>query len=74
MLPRIVIRPPPNHRLFPTIARHSFQDHAVVMARFASDCLERAHVLTRELEVDLGPGTGDLTIRVSMNYHSSSAA
>jgi class 3 adenylate cyclase len=39
-------------------------DHAVVMARFARDCLARMRVLTRKLEVTLGPDTADLSIRV----------
>jgi class 3 adenylate cyclase len=39
-------------------------DHAVVMARFARDCRARMRVLTRKLEVTLGPDTADLSIRV----------
>jgi class 3 adenylate cyclase len=40
------------------------KDHAVVMARFAKDCIQQMHVLTRRLEVRLGPDTADLAIRV----------
>ena len=32
-------------------------DHAVVMARFARDCLDKMNELTRKLEVTLGPDT-----------------
>lgn len=39
-------------------------DHACVMARFARDILSRMHVLTKELEVILGPDTGDLMLRI----------
>ena len=42
-------------------------DHAVVMARFAKDCLvEMAHV-SKKLEVQLGPDTGDLAMRFGMH-------
>lgn len=34
------------------------------MARFARDILSRMHVLTKELEVILGPDTGDLMLRI----------
>lgn len=42
------------------------QDHAVVMARFASLCLHSFAKLTRRLEVYLGPSTGDLKARVGL--------
>ncbi|KAG7338693.1 adenylate/guanylate cyclase [Nitzschia inconspicua] len=42
-------------------------NHAVAMARFASKCLQRMKVLTRELELSLGPGTADLSLRVGMH-------
>jgi class 3 adenylate cyclase len=32
-------------------------DHAVVMARFAQECLIKMNVLTKQLETTLGPGT-----------------
>lgn len=31
-------------------------DHAIVMARFARDCLNKMNMLTKELETTLGPG------------------
>jgi class 3 adenylate cyclase len=43
------------------------KDHAVVMARFASDCRDAMAVLTRELEVTLGPDTGNLTLRFGLH-------
>ena len=33
------------------------KDHAIVMAKFARDCLYRFKSLTREMEVELGPDT-----------------
>jgi hypothetical protein len=33
------------------------KDHAVVMSRFARDCLQKVDELTKSLEVTLGPGT-----------------
>ena len=44
-----------------------FQDHAVAMARFASDILNKMYSLTKELEVTLGPDTGDLALRIGMH-------
>jgi class 3 adenylate cyclase len=43
------------------------KDHHVVMARFASDCLRKFSVLTKKLEVRLGPDTGDLGLRVGLH-------
>lgn len=37
--------------------------HALIMARFAADCIAKTIQVTRELEPLLGPGTGDLQIR-----------
>ena len=34
--------------------------HAEIMAKFAWDCLLRVSEVTKELEVQLGPDTGDL--------------
>lgn len=39
-------------------------DHAVAMVRFANAMLLRATSLSKALESTLGPGTGDLTMRV----------
>jgi hypothetical protein len=41
--------------------------HAVVMARFASLCLRRSDRLFKELEVSLGPSTGDLSVRIGLH-------
>ena len=43
-------------------------DHAVVMARFARDCMIKMQYLVKQLEVRLGPDTGDLSMR--MGIHS----
>jgi class 3 adenylate cyclase len=40
-------------------------DHAVVMARFARDCLDKMKALTRMLEMSLGPGK--LCARVALS-------
>jgi Adenylate and Guanylate cyclase catalytic domain len=41
--------------------------HALIMARFASDCLKKFIVVTRELDVKLGPGTsGKFILRLSI--------
>jgi class 3 adenylate cyclase len=37
------------------------------MARFAGGCMRRMHVLTRRLEVILGPDTADLTMRMGLH-------
>ncbi|KAL3917415.1 MAG: hypothetical protein SGILL_004724 [Bacillariaceae sp.] len=41
--------------------------HAIAMAKFAVKCVERMKQLTRELELTLGPGTGDLCLRVGLH-------
>lgn len=38
-------------------------NHAVIMARFAGECLAKMNQLTAELEASLGPDTGDLAMR-----------
>jgi class 3 adenylate cyclase len=43
------------------------KDHAVVMARFAKDCLKKLHGLTTKLEAKLGPDTGELDIRIGLH-------
>jgi class 3 adenylate cyclase len=43
------------------------KDHAVSMTRFAFECLQRMKETTRKLEISLGPGTSDLTIRVGLH-------
>jgi class 3 adenylate cyclase len=43
------------------------KDHAVVMARFARDALNKMNDLTKRLEVSLGPDTGDLSMRFGLH-------
>jgi hypothetical protein len=43
------------------------KDHAVIMARFARDIHAKMQVLTRELEVALGPDTADLAFRIGLH-------
>ena len=38
--------------------------HAIVMAKFARECMEAVHDVIRELELTLGPDTSELAIRV----------
>ena len=40
------------------------KDHAVAMARFSYDCMNRMAQLTKKLEVSLGPDTTELSMRV----------
>ncbi len=42
-------------------------DHAVVMARYASDCLRTLPLVVTQLERSLGPDTGDLMIRIGLH-------
>ena len=42
-------------------------DHAVVMARFARDCLFRFNVLARRLVLELGPDCEELDIRIGVH-------
>lgn len=39
------------------------ESHAVIMARFAGECLSKMNQLTAELETSLGPDTADLSMR-----------
>jgi class 3 adenylate cyclase len=39
----------------------------VIMAKFAKDCLRKLFKVTRELEVTLGPDTGDLSMRFGLH-------
>ncbi|GAX14200.1 hypothetical protein FisN_20Hh177 [Fistulifera solaris] len=43
------------------------KDHAVAMCRFALDCVQKMNVLTKKLEVILGPDTTDLQMRVGLH-------
>ena len=42
-------------------------DHAIVMAKFARDCLYKMKILTKSLEVKLGPDTSALAFRVGLH-------
>uniref|UniRef100_A0A7S3L1M8 Phosphodiesterase n=1 Tax=Amphora coffeiformis TaxID=265554 RepID=A0A7S3L1M8_9STRA len=43
------------------------EDHAIIMARFARDCKIRMKEVTRQLELTLGPDTGDLDMRFGLH-------
>jgi hypothetical protein len=52
------------------------KDHAVVMARFARECLQKVDELTKSLEVTLGPGTwlqSKLCARVDVTFYRISS-
>ena len=40
------------------------KDHAVAMCKFARDCMTSFAKLVRKLEVNLGPDTGELNLRI----------
>jgi class 3 adenylate cyclase len=42
-------------------------NHAVIMVRFAAECLLKMGTVTKELEVTLGPDTGDLGMRFGLH-------
>ncbi len=42
-------------------------DHALVMARFAHDCMKKMQSLVKQLELSLGPDTADLTMRMGLH-------
>ena len=41
--------------------------HAVIMARFAAECRTKLFKVTQQLEVVLGPDTGDLSMRFGLH-------
>jgi len=43
------------------------KDHAVAMVRFAAECLQKMNDLAKQLEVSLGPDTGDLSMRFGLH-------
>lgn len=43
------------------------KDHATVMARFARDCLYRFGLLLQQLEIELGPDTTELALRIGLH-------
>lgn len=42
-------------------------DHAIVMARFATACLSAFKICVADLELELGPGTADLNLRSGLH-------
>jgi class 3 adenylate cyclase len=42
-------------------------EHAIVMARFTRDCLEKMNELVRKLETTLGPDTANLAMRAGLH-------
>ena len=42
-------------------------NHAIIMAKFTFECMEKLKVVIRELEVTLGPDTGDLSMRFGLH-------
>jgi class 3 adenylate cyclase len=42
-------------------------DHAAVMTRFAQMCIDKMKILVRDLEVTLGPSTGELQARCGLH-------
>jgi class 3 adenylate cyclase len=48
-------------------------DHAVICARFAWEVLHQMSNLTKTLEVSLGPGTSDLSLRIGLHSGSVTA-
>jgi hypothetical protein len=49
------------------------QNHAVVMARFAFDCLKTTADLTTQLTSTLGIETADLKLRIGLNSGPTTA-
>jgi class 3 adenylate cyclase len=45
----------------------SNKHHALKMAKFASSCLDEMTIITKKLELSLGPGTADLALRVGLH-------
>jgi class 3 adenylate cyclase len=43
------------------------ESHALIMARFASDCMQKMNELMKVLEVSLGPDTADLSMRFGLH-------
>uniref|UniRef100_A0A7S3DMI4 Guanylate cyclase domain-containing protein n=1 Tax=Entomoneis paludosa TaxID=265537 RepID=A0A7S3DMI4_9STRA len=43
------------------------KDHAMAMAKFARDCMEKMDSLVHRLEAKLGPDTGDLSMRFGLH-------
>jgi hypothetical protein len=45
----------------------SRRDHAIVIARFAMDCMLKMRSLSHQLELAFGPDTGDLSLRIGIH-------
>ena len=43
------------------------KEHAIVMCKFASDCLTKMKELVQSLETSLGPDTADLSLRIGLH-------
>ncbi len=43
------------------------KDHAISMAKFARECLDKFNELSKQLEITLGPDTGDLALRTGLH-------
>lgn len=43
------------------------ENHAVIMARFATDIMHRVRIVAHELEKSLGPETGDIDLRIGLH-------
>jgi class 3 adenylate cyclase len=43
------------------------EQHVLIMAKFTSDCMKKMNEVTKELEVSLGPDTGDLSMRFGLH-------
>jgi class 3 adenylate cyclase len=49
------------------------KSHAVVMARFAFECLNKTSEITAQLTSTLGMGTSDLRLRIGLNSGPTTA-
>jgi class 3 adenylate cyclase len=47
--------------------------HAVIMVKFAHECVEKIHVVTQELANRLGEDTMELAMRIGINSGSTTA-
>lgn len=48
-------------------------DHALIMVRFARDCLYQMSIITNELADELGPETMELRMRVGLHSGPTTA-
>lgn len=53
--------------LFPSHTIEPQEDHALIMVRFARDCMYKSYELTKKLEVTLGPDTAELSMRFGLH-------